>query len=42
MGGIAFLVSYDLKLFEVLGRGSQTASPLVQHSASVNGLRKPC
>jgi hypothetical protein len=28
MGGIAFLVSYDLKLFEVLGRGSQTASQL--------------
>ena len=23
MGGIAFLVAYDLKLFEVLGRGSQ-------------------
>lgn len=27
-GAIAFLVSYDLKLFEVLGRGSQTASQL--------------
>src|ERR1017187_8986307 len=28
MGGIAFLVSYDLRLFDVLGRGSQTASQL--------------
>jgi O-methyltransferase domain/Dimerisation domain len=28
MGGIAFLVSFDLKLFELLGRGPQTASQL--------------
>ncbi len=42
MGGIAFLVSYDLKLFEVLGRGFQTARSWPRRSASANALRKPC